>query len=186
MKIELKRQIIHILLGIFYITLFIFLEQYTAILAIAIIFGIGSFFSYTHTRNGIPFLQKILDEVQREKEINIPGKAAMHFTLGILLSAIIFSQTDKIITIGAITALTFGDGFSTLIGKLVGKFKTFGGKTLEGTIGGVIAAWIALMIFFQLETALAAAIFAMIAEYLPGNDNYTIPLAAGLVLFLLV
>ena len=110
----------------------------------------------------------------------------MSFTLGIILASIIFYPEEKLILIGAVTALTFGDGFSALIGKWIGKYKTFGGKTMEGTIGGIIAATLALMFFFSFEIALATAIFAMLAEYIPVNDNYVIPIVSGLVLVFLI
>lgn len=187
MKVELKRQLIHILLGILYIILFVFLDQTTALFALIIIFGLGSFFSFTHAHiRPLPFLQDMLAKVQREREKRIPGRGALSFTLGIILASILFSQLDKLVTIGAIIAVTFGDGFSTIIGKGFGKFKSIGNKTWEGTIGGVIAAWIVLMAFFSLETALAAAIFAMLAEYIPINDSYTIPIVTGIILAILV
>ncbi len=187
MNNELKRQILHILLGLFYIIIFYTLTQEHAIVALILIFGAGSFLSYTHAHiQPLPFIKEIIKKVERGHETNVPGKAALGFTLGILLTAIIFSQEDKLITIGSITALTFGDGFATIIGKSLGKIRVVEGKTMEGTIGGIIAATIALSAFFPPEESLATAIFAMLAEYIPINDNYIIPLVSGGILFLLI
>ena len=83
-------------------------------------------------------------------------------------------------------ALTFGDGFSTIVGRAAGKKTIVEGRTLEGTLAGIAAAFLSLLVFFPPETALAAALFGMLAEYLPVNDNFSIPLASGAVLALLV
>jgi len=187
MKIELKRQFIHILLGVFYIILLYFLPKEHSFAALLAIFGLGSFISYTHAHiKCLPFLEDIISRVQRNREKHIPGRAALSFTLGVILASIVFYPMQKLVLIGAIVALTFGDGFSALIGKWVGKRKTFGNKTMEGTIGGIVAATIALTFFFPFEIALAAAIFAMLAEYIPINDNYVIPIVSGLVLAFLI
>ena len=187
MKIEIKRQIVHILLGSLYIILFLFLDQSLAIISLIFIFGLGSLISYTHSHiKPLPFLKDVLERVERDEEKHIPGRAALSFTLGIVLASILFSQLDKLVTIGAIIAVTFGDGFSALIGKWFGKMKTLGDKTMEGTLAGIGAATIVLLLFFPIEVALAAAIFAMLVEYLPINDNYTIPIVAGVVLSFLI
>lgn len=187
MKIEIKRQIVHILLGILYIILFLFLDQELALVGLLLIFGLGSLISYIHAHvKPLPFLKDVLDRVERDKEKHIPGRAALSFTLGIILAAILFSQVDKLVIIGAIITVTFGDGFSTLIGKWFGKMKTLGDKTLEGTLAGIGAATLVLLLFFPIQVALAVAIFAMLAEYLPINDSYTIPIVTGVVLVFLI
>ena len=187
MKIEIKRQLVHLLLGIVYIILFLFLDQSTALVGLLLIFGLGSLISYTHAHvKPLPFLKDILEKVERNKEKHIPGRAALTFTLGIILASILFSQLDKLVIVGAIIAVTFGDGFSTLIGKWFGKMKTLGNRTMEGTLAGIGAATLVLLLFFPIEIALAVAIFAMLAEYLPINDSYTIPIVSGVVLALIL
>jgi len=187
MQTEIKRQFLHILIGILYIVILFFLPIEHSIPALIAIFAIGSFLSYTHAHlTPLPFLKDILSRVERDKEIHIPGRAALSFTLGVLLASIVFFPFDKMVLIGAVTAVTFGDGFSTLIGKAAGKHRTIGNRTMEGTIGGTVAAALTLMVFFPLEVALGAAIFAMLAEYIPINDSYTIPLIAGIVLAILI
>ncbi len=184
---EFKRQLIHILLGVLYLSVIYFFEKEAAITILLLFFAVGSFISYSHKHlKPIVFLKEIIEIVERDKEAHIPGKAALSFTLGVLLATIVFYSFDKLIILGAVIALTFGDGFSTIIGKEVGKLKTPGNKTIEGTIGGIIAGTIALGLFFHIEIAFAAAIFAMLAEYIPINDNYTIPLVTGTILILLV
>ncbi|MCR4336046.1 MAG: hypothetical protein NUV57_05955 [archaeon] len=187
MKTELKRQIIHILVGALYALIAYFLPKEQFFILLLAIFGTGSFLSYIQMKtNYFFFLQNLISTVERTREKHIPGRAALSFTLGILISSIVFYQFEKIILIGAIITLTFGDGFSAIIGNWIGKHKIFGNKTFEGTIGGIIAATIVLTFFFPIEIALPAAIFAMLAEYIPINDNYVIPIVSGLVLGFLI
>jgi len=187
MKTEKKRQLIHLMLGVFYTAIVFFIPKEQSLIVLLGIFGLGSLASYTHAHvTPLPFLKDILEKVQRKKETHIPGRAALSFTLGIILSAILFYNMNNLVLIGAIIAVTFGDGFSTIIGKWKGKRKTTNNKTLEGTIGGIVAATIVLSLFFKPEIAVATAIFAMLAEYIPINDNYAIPLVSGLVLVFLI
>jgi len=187
MKTEIKRQIIHILLGVLYLAILNYFPKEQSLIAILFIFSIGSFISFSHRHlKPLPFVKDVIHLVQREREKEIPGRAALSFTLGVLMAIIVFYPFNPLVAIGAVCVLTFGDGFSTLVGKLFGKRKIFDGKTLEGTIGGIIASTASLYYFFPFEIALATSLIAMIAEYLPINDNYTIPIAAGLILLVLV
>ena len=180
---ELKRQGMHLLLGVFYIIILFFLVKPEGLLVIAAILAFGLIVSATHAHlKPSKFLGKMLEHFERSGEENLPGKGALLFTAGALLSALVFYPFSGMVAVGAVTALTFGDGFSTIIGRAVGKTRIVEGRTLEG----IAAASLALAVFFPPETALAAALFGMLAEYLPVNDNFSIPLASGAVLALLV
>jgi len=117
---------------------------------------------------------------------NIPGKGALIFTFGLLLTNIVFYPFGKTVLIGAILTVTFGDGLSTLVGKLFGKRQIMKNRTLEGTLAGMIAAAIALSFIVPIHIAIITAIVGLLAEYIPLNDNYTIPIAAGFCLALLL
>ncbi|MCR4369265.1 MAG: hypothetical protein NUV67_05155 [archaeon] len=187
MNDEIKRQILHLLAGTICTAILLYLPKEQSLATLVLLFGGISFIAYAHSRIGaVPFISQIIWDVERGGEKRIAGEGALSFFLGVILASIVFFPFDKMVAVGAVIALTFGDGFSTLAGKLAGKHKTQGDKTLEGTIGGVVAAAIALAAFFEPATALVAAIFGMLAEYLPINDNYTIPLAAGIVLLILI
>ena len=81
--------------------------------------------------------------------------------------------------------MVFGDSISTVVGKTLGKTKIWH-KTLEGSIAGIIISFIYLTILFSPSIALIAATIGMAMEYLPIEDNYTIPIATGFVLMLLI
>jgi len=52
----------------------------------------------------------------------------------VILVALCFNEHWTAASIG-IVAMTWGDGFGSIIGKRFGKHKTFNGKSLEGTLG---------------------------------------------------
>lgn len=183
MNWELLRQGIHIVGGAFFAALFIFMPKESALISIAGIFFIGAMIALWHRIYGpLPIVQEILQKVEREDEKGIPGKAGLVFAIAALLTAIIFFGFDGKIIAGGILVLSFGDGFSTLAGKKFGKVKIAGEKTIEGTAAGILAAWIALAPLFPLQTALAGAVAGMLAEHLPVNDNFSIPIAAAAAL----
>ncbi len=186
MKREFTRQAIHIAGGIFYAALFLAASKELALAAATGIFFIGILVSLSH-RSGekMPYVKSIIALAQREDENGIPGKGALAFTLGVLLTAIIFFGFDSKIIAGAILVLGIGDGTSTLIGKVFGKTKILQNRTLEGTIGGIIASAIVLAFIFPLQIAIFSAVIGMLAEYLPANDNYAVPLAAAAALAVL-
>jgi len=60
------------------------------------------------------------------------------------------------------------------------------GKTIEGTIAGTAISTIMLStIMPSIQIALAASIIGMLAEYLPIDDNFTIPIATGITIAIL-
>ena len=139
MKKEFTRQAIHIIGGIFFAALFLILQKDAAIAVIAIIFSLGVLVSDAHKRwNGFPFLKSILSGAERENENDVPGRAAIEFTLGILITAIIFYSFGSVVLAGAALVLGIGDGASTLAGKAFGKkvvFEVLGlGRKIKGFV----------------------------------------------------
>ena len=184
---EIRRQFFHIFAGSIYLALVYFLQREIYILLMAGMFCAGILLSLGHKHIGpIPILEQLLSGVERKEEKEIPAKGALSFMLGVFVTSIIFYPFDKIITLACLAVLTFGDGVSTLAGKLLGKTEVLAHKTLEGSVVGIIVATIAASYFVPLHVALPAAIFGMMMEFLPINDNYTIPIAAGIVVVMLI
>lgn len=187
MNKELLRQGLHMLGGTCYLAIIFFLPKEVSLAIIAGIFVVGAIAFTLHRHVApLPLIKEILKGAERKNEKGTPGIAAMEFALSTLVCAIVFFPFSKMVLLGAIAVLTYGDGISTLAGKIFGRTKILGGKSLEGSLAGVAAASIALLIFFPAKTAVPAAIIGMAAEYLPMNDNYAIPLAAGIALVFLI
>jgi len=189
MKKELRRQFFHYFFGCIIILLIGFLGTMQYIILNMVILLTGYFLSVQiKQKKKIPLIDKqinkILDYAGRPTEKESPGKGALTFFTGTLLATILF-HNNLILVIGAIIPLVFGDSFSTVLGKLIGKIK-IQDKTLEGSIAGILVSFLYLSILFPLSVAFTAAAIGMSMEYLPIEDNYTIPIATGFALMLLI
>ncbi|MCJ7722104.1 HAD-IB family phosphatase [Candidatus Bathyarchaeota archaeon] len=143
-------------------------------------------------------------EIARVREINIPilslitwnaanktelyefATAPIHFALGIAISLLVFPAPTCYV---AITMITLGDGCAHIFGMKFGRthLPFNKGKNLEGTICGLIFAFLGATIFIDPTRALIVAAVGMLIEGLPLpiNDNLTVPIAAGLMLSLI-
>jgi dolichol kinase len=105
--------------------------------------------------------------------------APLYFAAGILASLLVFPEP---LNHAAIAVVTLGDGAASVAGRLYGRHKIAGGKTIEGTAAGLLCAFAGAALFVTPTTALAAAAIGMAVELLPlrVSDNLTVPLLAGL------
>ena len=87
---------------------------------ISLILLFGVFLSILSKNYNIPILDWLLLKFERKDE-KIPGKGAICFFLGIFFLLIIFGNSD--ITLASIMVLTFGDSFSSLVGKSLQRAK---------------------------------------------------------------
>jgi len=184
MKKELRRQFLHYFFGCIIIILLGLIGTKNFLILNIIILAAGYFLSLKIKQGfNSKIIKKFLDYAGRNKEKELPGKGAITFFMGTLIATILF-YNNLFIAIGAIIPLVFGDSFSTVFGKLIGKIR-IQDKTLEGTIAGILVSFIYLSFLFPVSTALIAATTGLLMEYLPVEDNYTIPIATGIALMLL-
>ena len=115
-----------------------------------------------------------------------PGKGAVFYLAGILLSLLFF---DSRIASAAIIILAVGDPAAHIIGKYYGKKKIIinNKKLLEGTMAGTLLGTFAASIFMPIPIAFFGAASGMMAEafdiqFLHLDDNLFIPLTSGLVM----
>jgi dolichol kinase len=135
----------------------------------------------------IPVLSQITWRAAKKTELYEFATAPIHFAVGIALSLLIFPEP---ICYVAITVLTLGDSAAHIFGMKFGKTRLpFNkGKNLEGSIAGFVFAFLGALVFVDPALALVAAAVGMLVEAVPSpiNDNLTIPLLSGLVLFLIM
>jgi len=115
----------------------------------------------------------------------VPGPVTLG--LGAFLSLLLYPPLAASI---AVYALAFGDTFACLAGKLFGRIKPafLFGKSIEGSLTCFAAVFVtSFLVSSNIQLALISAFVAMIAEALPLEDfdNLVLPLAVGLVVFLL-
>lgn len=188
-RLEIKRQPFHILLGLVLIALINNDLLNPAWLGVAIIFAIlGS----VYVRKTKPrFFYGILEHIERPNALeNFPGKGFIFFLFGTMMVTMLF---EKDIAMAAVMVLSFGDSFSRLIGPF-GRIKHPFNDTrfLEGVMAGFVAAALAAMLFVKPAEAIAASFFAMVIEGLDMkmmgykiDDNVVIPVLAGAVIWLI-
>ena len=86
------------------------------------------------------------------------------------------------------------DPAASIAGKAWGKTKIYRDKSLEGSLGFFVTAFVTLIIFFTVIsagysawaiaiTSLAVAVFTTLAELFAGRieDNFSIPVVGGVV-----
>jgi len=101
---------------------------------------------------------------------------------GALIAILLFS--NKYMVFASFLYLSFGDSSAALVGKTIGKHKTFFGKSLEGSLACFIACLICGLFIFNWKFALLGAVIATAVEALPWkiNDNFWMQIINAAVL----
>jgi len=185
-KLEIKRQLVHILLGITLVILLNFnLINSTVIF---VIFIIGLALSLSSRKLHIPIIYGFLKIFDRKEDLeSFPGKGAIFYFLGAFLVVFIF---PKNIALASIMILALGDSVSRLVGPYgYLKHPFHNEKFFEGVIVGSIFGFLGALIFVSWILALAGSLISMLLEgidlRIKGfkiDDNLLIPLIASVVM----
>lgn len=176
---EHLRQLMHLLFGLLIAAFIWAVPQDLATAVMATVLLITAVLSELLVKgHHIPLISWIVGGLERD--VILPAKGTLIFFLATLFCLVIF---PKAIVVPAFVVLSVLDSVSTSVGIAAGRHKIYGKKSLEGTLAGIIAAAVALLIFFPLPTALGTAIVAGLVElFSPVDDNITIPVSVCLVL----
>lgn len=186
-KVETERNLFHLVYGILVIALIYF--NIIGVFSLFVLVVIGLIASIVNRRRKLPFFVWFLSRLERKKDLdNFPGRGALYITIGFLISVAFFPTS---IALASIAILTFGDSLPALFGKRLGKVKhPFSEKRyIEGSIIGFIAAFLAAFLFVPALEALLGSLVALGIESIDSvkgrriEDNISIPLVAGLVMF---
>jgi dolichol kinase len=199
-KSEVQRQLIHLLTGI---TL-IFLIRIAGNLALTVLLLLITFYilmSIIIVMNKIPLsLSAFLCRWGRPAKQHIPLQGTILLLIGITLSFILFPEN---VIYASIAIVAFGDSIATAAGVLIGNHKLpySKKKTVEGTVSGTIAAFLAASFFVTPLQALVGSVGGMLLESFLDlqtireinsqtllrfffNDNLLIPVFSGLLMFI--
>ena len=186
MSAEIERQLFHLLAGtIFLLALHFWGVKQTLYFAVAL--GVFGFVLGQYVAHGgkISYVNKVLEKVERPHEkLGLRGKGALHFVAAVALLLALFPE--KRIAFGALIVMAYGDSVATWVGRNFGKIKVTENRSVEGSAAGFLASFVMLSIFFPPFPALVAALVGMLAEYLPVNDSYSVPLASAAAFTLLL
>lgn len=189
-SLDLKRKILHILLGI--IGLFLLTYNIITPFQIFIILIIGIAISLISLKFNIPIISYFLDNFEKQEDRKeLPGRGVIFAVTGSLLVLKLFSYD---IALASITILIFADPISHLSGKFFGKTKSFldKRKNIEGNIFGALISGLLATFFIPFYLALTASITAMLFESIiieiqkiELDDNLIIPLVAATTIYIL-
>lgn len=189
MSNELPRQLVH-LSGVVFIILAQFIRRETAILWFSIItlfFFLYSWYVRTQEKKMESLLGK-MESKFREFTLKFERKGANPFTGAFFFylgCTIAFAAFPLNVASAACAMLAVGDSLSTIFGKKFGRHRISGGKTLEGSLACFVGSLAAGAFFVAPHIAVIGALAAALAELIPKvNDNLTIPVIAGLIMFL--
>ena len=104
---------------------------------------------------------------------------------GALITIILFR--NRYMVLASFLYLALGDSAAALVGKALGKHKSFAGKSIEGSIACFVVCFIAGIFIFNWKFALAGALIAMAIEAIPWkiNDNFWMQIVNAWLLTLL-
>ena len=192
---EIFRKLIH-LCSLSIPIIYAFITRQTAIVILACLFL--PVLAIDLARHWIPPLERLVRRIfgnmMRKHELDeqrILLNGATYVLLSALLCVLIF---PKIVAITAFAVLIVSDISSALIGRKFGKRK-FLDKSLEGTTAFWISSWLVVGVVWALTQApWQYAATAMVATFIGGiveaasirlhmDDNFSIPLSTGIVLW---
>jgi len=186
---ELRRQIFHLVSGVVMALL-----VYAGILnkiSMGVLVLAAAIISFVSRRVKIPGIYWFLSRFDRDPDlVKFPGKGALFYVVGAYIAVLIFASD---IAAASIVILALGDSVSHIIGRFGSIKHPFSDlKYFEGSIAGVIAAFIGS--FIILQSAIQAGLASMIAMLTEGfnlelggkkiDDNLLLPVVAGTVIWL--
>jgi dolichol kinase len=195
---EVFRKLIH-LCSLSIPVIYAFIDRQTALLLLFVVFT--PFFAGDISRRFIPSLdnlvRKFFGGMMRPHELDNKRfllNGATYVLISALLCVFLF---PKIIAITAFTILIVSDISSALVGRKFGK-TPFLDKSLQGTMAFWVSGWCAIAVIFVLSRASwHYAAIGVVATFVGGiveaasnrlhvDDNFSIPLSVGAVMWLLV
>jgi len=188
-KKEVRRQVTHIVLGsILAISLTIGL--FNQLIMIYLTFFIILLSYLTGHGYKVPVFYSFIKSMGRKNESVFPAKGLVFYMIGSTLATMLFT---KDIAIASILILAFGDSLSRLIGprgyiKHPFNNKKFIEGIIAGGAAGAVMAWMYVPLFYSLLASSAAMFLEGLDIEVNGyriDDNLTIPVVAGAVMFLI-
>lgn len=133
------------------------------------------------------WLSWILTPIIREHEIKGGFTGASYILVTSLCTIILFPKT---IAVAAMVFIVIGDTAAALIGRLYGKHKLIGKKTIEGSAACLVSVTLVSFLIPGLPTpvGIIGAVAATLAEAFSGkiDDNMTVPLISGLAMLMVM
>lgn len=141
------------------------------------------------------FIMRFFGKVLRENELEGGMTASTIVVASAAFTIFIFREEIAVV---ALLYLSLGDSAAALVGKHFGRIKLVGNRTLEGSLAALNTCLIISLFalwaspdfgwYFTPATLLVGSLVATMSEllYLPLDDNFRIPVFAGLAMELIL
>ncbi|MCS7171018.1 MAG: phosphatidate cytidylyltransferase [Aquificaceae bacterium] len=122
-------------------------------------------------------------KLERRRNYSKPGIQALWANLGIFLSFLLFGRESALV---AVVVLAVGDAFASVVGMRYGR-RRIGERSIEGSLAFFFSTLLVLALLIGLWKALLVSFFSALVELLPLrlDDNFTVPIVAGLVYYVI-
>lgn len=197
-----RRKLIHILTGNFVFVWWLFESELPMLIFFTIPFMILLFLSAPDSKIE-PLRRSIIGEASQK------GHSYGLFFYAVSITVLVAFFFDHFIAASiGVVAMSYGDGFGSIVGKRFGKRKVRGKKTLEGSIGVFCATFIMALVVLSfysllidqglyfsaftgnlhmvLVASIAGLFTAVVELYSPGEyDNLIIPISVAILMVLI-
>lgn len=183
-KEEIPRKVGHILVSL--VTVPMIYWSFRDTIHIIIFPILGLILAYILNKTG---LLKEMAHREHEEDDNLNGVVYLIAALIIVGCLSLINPKFGTPYLLGFAALGLGDPCACIIGKLYGKHKIYGKKTIEGFIGFIIGATLSMYLFsgIVIWKLVLIAIVGAIAELFSKNyDNMFIPIAVSITAFLII
>ncbi len=181
-RTELLRKSIHMMIAVVPT-----LARYNLSLTVLLLASGVVFYTYVELMRirgfSMGFISRITEAASRSRDDSGFVFGPVTLGLGAMLALMLYPEPAAAI---AIYALAFGDGFSSLFGKLFGRIRIpfTGGKTFAGSFACLVSVFVvSYAVSESLITAAVISIIATFLEVIPSKDldNLILPVGTGLV-----
>jgi dolichol kinase len=182
--VEIKRKIVHLATLVIPVGYALTSEETVILFLVPFFLALLLVDLLRHFHSGMAslFQKYFFGKVLREEE-KPTFMGSTYFIFSTILTILLF---PKSIAIASILILILSDTAAAVIGKWIGRIKIFG-KTIEGSMAFLLTSLLIVWIYPHLDrfSGSLAALGATLIEVLPikVNDNLTIPLVAGAIMF---
>ena len=183
---ELLRKSIH-LSGLTLPVIYLFLDKPTMLVLMGVLTGFALVVELVKWRSPHfgEFFFRMFKPLLRKHERKGAMTGATYYLISAFLCILLFAKTLAIV---CIFFMVLGDMAAALVGKMWGRTKLFGSKSLEGSAACFIVCAAIALIMLNPVIAIIGALVATIVELIPFpiDDNLTVPLVSGAVMHFLM